>query len=115
MAYASRACASRVERCADQLCEFRRIRKGGDAVVEVFAASAAYAPVEGEHLCAGLAAERFHYLKVGLSFLLVFIGVKMLAHHWLSAWGFTTMHSLFVILFILTASIVASLAFPKKE
>ncbi len=58
---------------------------------------------------------KFHYLKVGLSFLLVFIGVKMLAHHWLSAWGFTTMHSLFVILFILTASIVASLAFPKKE
>lgn len=58
---------------------------------------------------------KFHYLKVGLSFLLVFIGVKMLAHHWLSAWGFTTMHSLFIILFILTASIVASLAFPKKE
>jgi len=57
---------------------------------------------------------KFHYLKVGLAFLLVFIGIKMLAHHWLSAWGFTTMHSLFVILFILTASIVASLVFPKK-
>lgn len=57
---------------------------------------------------------KFHYLKVGLAFLLVFIGVKMLAHHWLSAWGFTTMHSLFIILFILTASIVASLVFPKK-
>ncbi|MFA6946530.1 MAG: TerC family protein [Pedobacter sp.] len=57
---------------------------------------------------------KFHYLKVGLSFLLVFIGIKMLAHHWLSAWGFTTMHSLFVILFILTASIVASLMFPRK-
>jgi len=57
---------------------------------------------------------KFHYLKVGLAFLLVFIGVKMLAHHWLSAWGFTTMHSLFVILFILTTSVVASLLFPKK-
>ena len=57
---------------------------------------------------------KFHYLKIGLSFLLVFIGVKMLAHHWLSLWGFTTMHSLFIILFILTGSVVASLVFPKK-
>ena len=58
---------------------------------------------------------KFHYLKVGLAFLLIFIGVKMLAHHWLELWGFTTMHSLFVILFILTTSIVGSLVFPKKE
>ncbi len=58
---------------------------------------------------------KFHYLKTGLSFLLVFIGLKMLGHHWLEEWGFTTKHSLFVILFILTVSIVASLAFPKKE
>jgi tellurite resistance protein TerC len=57
---------------------------------------------------------KFHYLKVGLAFLLVFIGVKMLAHHWLDLWGFTTTHSLFVILFILTTSIVGSLVFPKK-
>lgn len=58
---------------------------------------------------------KFHYLKLGLSVLLVFIGVKMLAHHWLSLWGFTTMHSLFIILLILTSSIVASLMFPKKK
>lgn len=58
---------------------------------------------------------KFHYLKVGLAFLLIFIGVKMLAHHWLELWGFTTMHSLFIILFILTTSIVGSLVFPKKE
>ncbi|MGB4399024.1 MAG: TerC family protein [Daejeonella sp.] len=58
---------------------------------------------------------KFHYLKTGLSVLLIFIGVKMLAHHWLSDWGFKTSHSLYIILFILTASIVASLAFPKKE
>ena len=57
---------------------------------------------------------KFHYLKLGLAFLLVFIGVKMLAHHWLTLWGFTTVHSLFVILFILTTSVVASLLFPKK-
>jgi tellurite resistance protein TerC len=58
---------------------------------------------------------KFHYLKTGLAFLLTFIGVKMLAHHYLKEWGFTTEHSLFIILFILTASVVASLVFPKKK
>jgi tellurite resistance protein TerC len=58
---------------------------------------------------------KFHYLKTGLAFLLTFIGVKMLAHDYLHFWGFTTEHSLLVILFILTASIVASLIFPKKR
>ena len=58
---------------------------------------------------------KFHYLKLGLAFLLLFIGTKMLAHHWLDAWGFSTMHSLFVILLILSTSIVASLLFPQKE
>ena len=58
---------------------------------------------------------KFHYLKTGLAFLLTFIGVKMLAHHYLKLWGFTTEHSLLIILFILTASIVASLVFPKKK
>lgn len=58
---------------------------------------------------------KFHYLKTGLAFLLVFIGIKMLGHHWLSVWGFTTQHSLVVILLILVISVVASLVFPKKE
>ncbi|WP_256009880.1 TerC family protein [Desertivirga xinjiangensis] len=57
---------------------------------------------------------KFHYLKVGLAFLLMFIGIKMLAHHWLHTWGFTTTHSLIVIVLILTISVVASLMFPKK-
>jgi len=57
---------------------------------------------------------KFHYLKTGLAVLLTFIGVKMLGHHYLKEWGFTTEHSLLVIVFILTTSIVASLAFPKK-
>ena len=57
---------------------------------------------------------KFHYLKTGLAILLTFIGVKMLAHDYLKFWGFTTEHSLLIILFILTASIVASLIFPKK-
>jgi tellurite resistance protein TerC len=58
---------------------------------------------------------KFHYLKTGLSFLLIFIGVKMLGHHWLTEWGFTTQHSLFVILFILTASVLFSLIYPEKR
>jgi len=58
---------------------------------------------------------KFHYLKTGLSFLLVFIGAKMLLHHWLAEWGFTTAHSLIVIISILVISVVASLVFPKQE
>lgn len=58
---------------------------------------------------------QFHYLKVGLSFLLTFIGLKMLAHDWLHAIGFETVHSLIIIILILSLSIVASLMFPKKE
>ena len=58
---------------------------------------------------------KFHYLKIGLAVLLVFIGLKMLLHHWLEAWGFTTIHSLFVILGILSVSVIASLISPKKK
>ena len=58
---------------------------------------------------------KFHYLKTGLSFLLVFIGVKMLAHDYLKEIGFTTAHSLYIIIGILAVSVIASLVFPKKE
>jgi tellurite resistance protein TerC len=58
---------------------------------------------------------KFHYLKVGLAFLLIFIGLKMLLHSYLKDWGFTTTHSLIVIVGILALSIIASLAFPKKQ
>lgn len=58
---------------------------------------------------------QFHYLKVGLSFLLTFIGVKMLAHDWLHSIGFETVHSLIIIISILSLSIIASLLFPNKE
>lgn len=57
----------------------------------------------------------FHYLKVGLAVLLTFIGVKMLTHIWLKEFGFTTLHSLIIIIGILTISIVASLVFPQKS
>ena len=58
--------------------------------------------------------DKFHYLKVGLAFLLVFIGAKMLLHSYLKDWGFTTSHSLIIIVSILAISVVASLVFPKK-
>lgn len=57
----------------------------------------------------------FRYLKTGLSFLLVFIGIKMLAAHWLKDAGFTTLHSLYIILLILLVSIIASLLFPEDK
>ncbi len=57
----------------------------------------------------------FRFLKTGLAFLLVFIGIKMLAHHWLKEVGFTTAHSLYIIVGILSVSIIASLLFPEKK
>jgi len=59
--------------------------------------------------------EKFHYLKVGLSVLLSFIGLKMLAANYADKIGLTTGNSLLIILGILTISIAASLIFPKKE
>jgi tellurite resistance protein TerC len=59
--------------------------------------------------------DMFAYLKYGLGVLLSFIGIKMLAHHWLEGVGFTNVHSLIVILLILGVSIAASLLFPPKE
>lgn len=51
-------------------------------------------------------AERFHLLKYGLAFLLIFIGGKMLAGYWVHV---PTQISLLVIGIILTASVIASL------
>jgi tellurite resistance protein TerC len=57
----------------------------------------------------------FHYLKTGLAFLLTFIGIKMLAEHWMEQIGFKTEYFLYLILTILLTSILASIVFPKKE
>jgi len=57
----------------------------------------------------------FHYLKHGLSFLLTFIGFKMIFNDMLKEVGFTTAHSLYIVLGILALSIVASLIFPVKK
>jgi len=57
----------------------------------------------------------FHYLKVGISFLLIFIGLKLLFHNWLYQIGFKTIYSLYIIVFILSVSIAVSLVFPENK
>lgn len=56
--------------------------------------------------------EKFRFLKIGLSVLLVFIGVKMLIH---GIYKIDTMHSLLGVLGILGVSILMSVLFPGKE
>ncbi len=58
---------------------------------------------------------KFYYLKIGLSVLLTFIGIKMLVHSPLQKIGFSTIHSLYVILGILIVSILASVFFPPEQ
>jgi tellurite resistance protein TerC len=57
----------------------------------------------------------FRYLKHGLSILLTFIGVKLIFNHWLKEAGFTTAHSLYIVLGILVISILFSIILPDKE
>lgn len=54
----------------------------------------------------------FHYLKYGLSAVLVFVGVKMTI---VDIYKLPIVYSLLTILAIIVISIVASLMFPKKE
>jgi tellurite resistance protein TerC len=53
----------------------------------------------------------FHYLHYGLSVVLIFVGVKMLGAHYFEI---PTVWALGIVLTVLTASIGASLALPKK-
>lgn len=55
--------------------------------------------------------DKFHYLKIGLGVVLSFVGVKMLLGH--TEWKIDTHLSLGVIVTVLTASVVASLLWPK--
>ncbi len=57
----------------------------------------------------------FRYLKVGISFLLAFVGFKLLFHTWLDNIGYKTTYSLYIIAGTLLISILASLAFPEKK
>jgi len=57
----------------------------------------------------------FHYLKAGISFLLSFVGLKLLFHTWLDSIGYKTTYSLYIIAGTLLVSILASVVFPRKE
>ncbi len=59
--------------------------------------------------------DKFRFLKIGLAVLLTFIGTKMLLHNYLDDLGFSTTHSLIVIVSILGLSILLSLLFPKQK
>jgi tellurite resistance protein TerC len=58
--------------------------------------------------------EKFYLLKIGVSLLLVFVGMKLLAHEWLVHIGYKPEFSLYVIIGILMLSIAFSILIPKK-
>jgi tellurite resistance protein TerC len=58
--------------------------------------------------------EKFYLLKIGVSLLLVFVGMKLIAHELLVHIGYKPVFSLYVILAILMLSIAFSLLIPKK-
>ncbi len=57
----------------------------------------------------------FYYLKTGISFLLVFIGFKLLFHSWLEEIGFKSVYSLYMIIIVLILSIGFSLLKKNKD
>jgi len=59
--------------------------------------------------------DKFRFLNVGVSILLIFVGVKLLAHHWLEEIGFKSSYSLYFIAATLVLSVVLSALFPGKE
>jgi len=59
--------------------------------------------------------EKFRFLKVGVSVLLVFVGLKLLFHHFLDEIGFKSTYSLYFVLFVLAASVILSVLFPKES
>lgn len=59
--------------------------------------------------------DQFRFLKTGLAVLLTYIGVKMLAEHYLEELGFKPAYSLYIIIAILTTSILASVLIPAKK
>lgn len=58
---------------------------------------------------------KFRYLKPGVAILLIFVGIKLVFHDRLKEWGFQPEYSLYFIAFVMIASIILSLIFPKKE
>jgi len=59
--------------------------------------------------------KKFRFLNVGVSVLLTFVGVKLLAHTWLEEIGFKSSYSLYFIAVTLVLSVVLSALFPEKK
>jgi tellurite resistance protein TerC len=59
--------------------------------------------------------DKFRFLNVGVSILLIFVGMKLLANNWLDDIGFKSSYSLYFIAVTLTLSVIFSALFPKKE
>ncbi len=59
--------------------------------------------------------DKFRYLTVGVSVLLVFVGLKLLLHSWLEEIGFRPSYSLYFIAFTLIMSVIMSIVIPKRE
>jgi tellurite resistance protein TerC len=57
----------------------------------------------------------FRFLKLGISFLLIFIGFKLIFHSWLKEIGFSTTYSLYLVLFVLFGSILLSIILPPSK
>jgi tellurite resistance protein TerC len=59
--------------------------------------------------------DKFRFLNVGVSILLVYVGIKLLAHTWLEQIGFKPVYSLYFIALTLILSVLFSVFLPKKE
>jgi len=58
--------------------------------------------------------DKFRFLSVGVSVLLVFVGTKLLAHHYLVDLGWKSSYSLYFIAATLVLSVVFSILLPEK-
>ncbi len=58
--------------------------------------------------------DKFRFLNIGVSILLIFVGLKLLAKDWLHAVGFESSYSLYFIALTLTLSIIFSAIIPEK-
>lgn len=59
--------------------------------------------------------DKFRFLNIGVSILLIFVGIKLLAHTWLEEIGFKSSYSLYFIAITIILSVVFSVLFPEEE
>ena len=59
--------------------------------------------------------DKFKYLSIGVSVLLIFVGLKLLFHSWLDNMGFKPAYSLYIIAMVLGLSMILSMLIPSRE